>query len=119
MWELAVPEPVPVLPVPAPLTQDQAGGNAPKALAFAQPAAPLPSAPAVQPAAPVRPEPPRSQGHALPVPAHPAPVRPERAASRLTGPTPGERRCQSIIIHVQLGEAPTDDDQIFLRNGCH
>jgi len=52
--------------------------------------------------------------------AHPRPVvvRPERVVIRLLTSKQDGQRCRGIIMRLQLGGDPTDDEQTYLRNGC-
>lgn len=46
--------------------------------------------------------------------------RPERVAAfaPMQPTAQNERRCRDIVLRAQLGEAPNNADQTFLRNGC-
>lgn len=48
----------------------------------------------------------------------PAVIRPERVVIRLPIPKQDGQRCRGIIVRLQLGEDPTDDERTHLRNGC-
>ncbi len=140
------PEPDPVIlagPPPDPVMAPAAEA-APSAPAATEPA--LASSPAPTPSAPVatadatlaEPDPmplaeprfpaqlPAAPGPAAvpatPVPhraqSRPASVRPERVADRRPAPAQDAQRCRSIILRLQLGEAPNDGERIYLRNGC-
>lgn len=53
-----------------------------------------------------------------PAPPSPAAVRSERVVIRLPTPKQDGQRCRGIIVRLQLGEDPTEDERTYLRNGC-
>lgn len=97
------------LPVPAPVTA--------AALMSGDPAIP---SPAEQPPPEPSFAPPARVGDlpALLARPRPAVIRPERVVIRLPTPKQDGQRCRGIIVRLQLGEDPTDDERTYLRNGC-